>query len=139
MLDMERHSFLRYFYYLDGNPEDYPELNVDGEWMSFEDLKRVYSFNPGNLARICVSDITRLATIMLTYKIFDERGFRKNKLRSYRPTFTLKEVRESNLDFQDDKWIRISLFNSDTPMYRLKKWFRSVTGGKDNKKANQWN
>lgn len=139
MVDMDRHSLLRYFYFLDGNPEDYKELNVDGEWMSFDDLKKIYSYNPGNLARICVSDITRLATIMLTYKIFDERGFRKNKLKSYRPTFTLKEVRESHLDFQDDKWIRISLFNSDTPMYRIKRWFRNLTSGKGNKKANQWN
>lgn len=139
MTDMENHSLLRYFYYLDGKPEDYSELNVDGEWMSFTDLKRIYSFNPGNLARICVSDITRLATIMITNKIFDERGYRRNKLKSYRPTFTLKEVRESELDFQDDKWIRISLFNSDTPMYRIKKWLRGRAGKKTPDNANQWN
>ena len=139
MIDMDRHSLLRYFYFLDGRPEDYPELNVDGEWMAFDELKKIYSYNPDNLARICVSDMTRLATIMLTYKLFDERGFRKNKLKSYRPTFTLKEVRESHLDFQDDKWIRISIFNSDTPMYRVKRWFKGFIGGKGNKKANQWN
>ncbi len=139
MVDMDRHSLLRYFYFLDGSPEDYKELNVDGEWMAFNDLKKIYSYNPTNLAHICVSDITRLATIMLTNKIFDERGFRKNKLKSYRPTFTLKEVRESHLDFQDDKWIRISIFNSDTPMYRIKRWFRSMISSKGNKKANQWN
>lgn len=139
MVDIDRHSLLRYFYFLDGNPEDYKELNVDGEWMLFDDLKKIYSYNPGNLANICVSDITRLATIMLTHKIFDERGFRRNKLKSYHPTFTLKEVRESRLDFQDDKWIRISLFNSDTPLYRIKRFFRNLISGKGNKKANQWN
>ncbi len=136
---MDRHSLLRYFYFLDGNPEDYKKLDIDGEWMSFDNLKKIYSFYPENLARICVSDITRLATIMLTYKIFDERGFRRNKLKTYRPTFTLNEVRESNIDFQDDKWIRISLFNSDTPMYRMKRWFRNIISGKENKKVNQWN
>jgi len=139
MLDMSRHSLLRYFYFLEGEPEDYPKLNVEGEWISFDELKRVYSYKPDSLTRICVSDITRLATIMLTYKVFDERGFRKNKLKSYHPTFTLKEVKESRLDFQDDKWIRISLFNSDTPMYRFKRWFKKFTGSNGNKKANQWN
>lgn len=140
MLDSDRRSLLRYFYFLDGKPEDYPELNVDGEWMTFDELKKMYSFKPENLAKICVSDITRLATIMLTYKIFDERGFRKNKLKSYRPTFTLKEVRDSRLDFQDDKWIRISMFNSDTPMYRVKRWYKSIMGGKSReRKADQWN
>lgn len=136
--DMDRHSLLRYFYFLDGNVEDYGELNVPGEWISFENLKRIYSFNPGKLSNICVADITRLATIVLTQKVFDDRGFRKNKLKSYRPTFTLKEVRDSDIDFQDDKWIRISLFNSDTPMYRMKKWMRGIFGGRGNKKANQW-
>ncbi|MDE6340239.1 MAG: hypothetical protein K2K97_10710 [Muribaculaceae bacterium] len=138
-MNSDRHSLLRYFYYLDGKPEDYPDLNVDGTWMSFEDLKRIYSFTPDKLAKICVSDITRLATIMLTYKIFDERGFRKNKLKSYRPSFSLKEVKESHLDFQDDKWIKISLFNSDTPLYRLKRWMRNLFSNKDSNKAGQWN
>lgn len=139
MVDIDNHSLLRYFYFIKGEPKSLPPMNVDGEWMSFDDLKRIYSFNPGNLARICVSDITRLATIMLTHKIFDEKGFRRNKLRSYRPTFTMKEVRESELDFQDDKWIRISLFNSDTPMYRFKRWLKGLTGSKGGNKANQWN
>lgn len=134
-----RHSLLRYFYYLDGKPEDYKELNVDGVWMSFDELKRIYSFTPDKLARICVSDITRLATIMLTHKIFDEKGFRRNKLKSYRPTFSLKEVKDSHLDFQDDKWIKISLFNSDTPLYRVKRWFRNLFGNKHGKNASQWN
>lgn len=139
MAGLDNHSLLRYFYYLDGEPEDYKELNVDGEWMAFDDLKRIYSYNPGKLAKICVSDITRLATIMLTHKIFNEQGYRRNKLKTYNPTFTLKEVRNSELDFQDDKWIRISLFNSDTPMYRLKKWIRKITGSKRRNSANQWN
>ena len=134
-----RHSLLRYFYYLDGKPEDYPELNAEGSWMSFDELKRIYSFTPDKLAKIYVSDITRLATIMLTYKIFDDKGFRKNKLKSYRPTFSLKEVRNSNLDFQDDKWIKISLFNSDTPFYRVKKWMKGIFGSGANKKSQQWN
>ena len=85
-----------------------------------------------------MADITRLATIVLTQKIFDEKGYRKNKLKSYHPNFTLKEVRDSDTDFQDDKWIRISLFNSDTPMYSLKRWFRQMIGGKSKNKANQW-
>ncbi len=135
--DMDRHSLLRYFYYLDGKPEDYPELNVQGVWMPFDEIKKIYSYNPGNMAQIWVSDLTRLATIILTQKIFDERGFRKNKLKSYRPSFTLREIRESDIDFQDDKWIRISLFNSDTRLYRLKRWLRSFSG-KKNKKVNQW-
>lgn len=125
--DMEKHSILRYFYFLDGEASEYPELNVDGEWIDFEKLKYIYSTNPGRLSSIFCADISRLATIILTEKIFDEEGWRKSKIRQYNPSFNLKDVRQSNLDFQDDKWIRISLFNSDTKMYRFKRWLRGTS------------
>jgi len=136
-LDMNNHSILRYFYFLDGDVEDYKDMNTDGEWMDYEKIKYLYSNNPGRLAGISVSDTTRLATIILTEKIFDENGYRKSKIKFYNPTFNLIDVRKSNLDFQDDKWIRISYFNSDTPFYSLKRKFRHFFGNKK-KKRNSW-
>ena len=122
--DMASHSILRYFYFLEGIPEDYPELNTDGEWMDFDKLKYYYSNNPGKLSDIMVVDTTRLATIILTEKTFDERGYRKSKIKFYNPSFNLHDVKRSELDFQDDKWIQISMFNSDTPLYSLKRRWR---------------
>ncbi|MDE7109856.1 MAG: hypothetical protein K2O49_07835, partial [Muribaculaceae bacterium] len=83
-----------------------------------------------------VTDTTRLATIMLTEKTFDENGFRKSKIKMYNPSFNLIDVKNSNLDFQDDKWINISLFNSDTPMFRFKRWWRKFLNGSSNKRKN---
>ncbi|MCH5225234.1 MAG: hypothetical protein J1D77_04505 [Muribaculaceae bacterium] len=123
--DDDKHSLLRYFYFLDGEITDYPELAQEGEWVSFDKVKFLYSNMPNGMAELAVFDITRLATIMLTEKIFDEEGFRKSGIKSYSPTFNLHEVRKSKIDFQDDKWIQISLFNSDTPFFKLKKWWRN--------------
>ncbi len=134
--EMSNHSILRYFYFLDGTPEDYKEMNTDGEWMDYEKIKYLYSNNPGRLADISVADTSRLATIILTEKTFDERGYRKSKIKLYNPSFNLLDVRKSNLDFQDDKWIRISMFNSDTPFYGLKRWWRKLADKK--KKSNSW-
>lgn len=122
--DNNKNSLLRYFYFLDGDIEDYGELATPGEWVKFDKVKYIYSNHPDRMAELAVYDITRLATIMLTEKIFDENGYRKNGIKSYSPTFNLPEVRKSKIDFQDDKWIEISLFNSDTPLYKLKKWWR---------------
>ncbi len=122
--DLATHSILRYFYFLEGTPEDHPELNTDGEWMDFDKLKYYYSNNPGKLSDIMVTDTTRLATIILTEKTFDEGGYRKSKIKFYNPSFNLHDVKKSELDFQDDKWIQISLFNSDTPLYAIKKKWR---------------
>ena len=126
---MENQSILRYFYFIepdaDGNP---PKLNSNGEWKDFDYLKRMYANEPGEMSRLFVTDLSRLAKIILTEKTFDEKGFRKSRIKSYTPTFSLKDVRASKLDFQDDKWIHISDFNSDTPFYRLKKMWRKFTG-----------
>ncbi|MDE5874853.1 MAG: hypothetical protein K2H15_04325 [Muribaculaceae bacterium] len=132
--ELTNHSILRYFYFLDGKPEDYPDINVDGEWMDFERMKYLYSNNPGKLGDITVSDTTRLATIMLTEKTFDENGFRKSKIKMYNPSFNLIDVRNSSLDFQDDKWINVSMFNSDTPMFRFKRWWRRLLNGSSKRK-----
>lgn len=133
--DVSNHNVMRYFYYLDGKPEDYPDLNVKGQWVDFDTIKKIYSYHPEELSSIFVADITRMATIILTQKIFDENGFRKNKLKSYRPSFNLLEVRKNRYDFQDDKWIRISLFNSDTKLYRFKRWWRGERNHQPKKSA----
>ncbi len=134
---LDFHSTLRYFYFLDGSPEDYPEMNVEGEWMEFDVIKRIYSFHPDKLSATMVSDITRMATIILTQKLFNEDGFRKIKLKSYQPSFNLREVKRNRYDFQEDKWIKISLFNSDTKLYRLKRWWRGVINNKENS-SQEW-
>lgn len=129
--DLTNHSVLRYFYFLPGKPEDYPDIPLEGEWMDFEEVKRIYSQMPGRFNSMAIADLSRLATIILTNKIFNEEGKRRNKIKSYHPSFNLHDVRKSELDFQDDKWIKISVFNSDTPFYSIKKFFRGKLRAKN--------
>lgn len=125
--DAPTQSLLRYFYFLDEEKGECPILSKEGEWVSFDKVKYIYSNYPGRMSDLAVYDITRLATIILTEKIFDENGNRKSGIKSYNPTFNLIEVRKSKIDFQDDKWIEVSLFNSDTSFFKLKKWWRNKT------------
>ncbi|MDE6554212.1 MAG: hypothetical protein K2K98_14825 [Muribaculaceae bacterium] len=125
---VDKHSLLRYFYFLDGDIKDYTDMPVDGEWVHFDEVKRIYNETPFKIASNALNDLTRLSTIMLTEKIYDEEGYRKNKIRSYKGTLTLADVRKSDIDFQDDKWIRIAGFNSDTKFFKLKKFLREAYG-----------
>lgn len=127
---VDKHSVLRYFYFLDGSPEDYPELATKGGWMNFGELKRIYASDPGRMNSIAVNDISRLATIILTERVFDEEGNRKNKILSYHQHLRLADVRKSRLDFQDDKWIKIAHFNSDARFFRLQRFIRNLFGRK---------
>lgn len=137
LTDFDHHSILRYFYFLKGNISDYPDLKVKGEWMNFDLIKKIYSTDPKKLSPTAVGDITRLATIILTEKIFDENGFRKSRIKNYNPGFNLIDVKKSRLNFQDDKWIKISMFNSDNTFYRLRKWWRGLLRSKAGQ-TNSW-
>lgn len=125
--DLEKHSLLRYFYFLDGAPEDYPEVRLAGEWMDFNRIKNIYNSSPALMSSTFLGDMSRMATIVLTQKIFDDRGFRKIKVKSYQPTFTLEEIRQNDYDFQDDKWIRVSMFNSDTKGFHIRRLMRKFS------------
>lgn len=125
--DLEKHSLLRYFYFLDGTPEDYPEVRLAGEWMDFNRIKNIYNSSPALMSSTFLGDMSRMATIVLTQKIFDDRGFRKIKVKSYQPTFTLEEIRQNDYDFQDDKWIRVSMFNSDTKGFHMRRLMRKFS------------
>lgn len=120
--DIAKHRILRYFYFLDGSPEDYKDLEIEGEWIDFDTLKYVYQKQPKSMSMTLLTDLSRMVTIILTQKIFNEDGYRKVKVKSYHPTFDLQEIREKNYDFQDNKWLRIAMYNSDLKGFHLRKW-----------------
>jgi len=135
-MEPSNHRVLRYFYFLDGDVADYQDMNVDGEWVNFDEVKIVYNQRPHLMARPLLIDLSRLITIVLTQKLFDSRGHRKLKLKSYQPQVSLTEVREKDYDFQDDKWIRISMYNSDTCWFQWRKIWNKVrmfAGGDGNR------
>lgn len=131
--DIGEHRILRYFYFLPGEPGDYPLLKVKGEWLSSEKFKTLYNTRPMCLGTTFLADMSRLATIMVTSKTYNERGERRNKLMQYRPSFNFLELQDSDVDFHDEFWIRISLYNSDHRFFKLTQWLRH--GRRNNKKV----
>lgn len=124
--DISKHRILRYFYFLNPDENECPIVEFDGDWMTFRDLIHIYNMRPSEMSTIMLTDIARMITIILTQKIFDENGFRKIKVKSYKPSFDLEEVRQKNYDFQDDKWLRISMYNSDMKGFLFRKWLDKV-------------
>ena len=133
--DLTKHRLLRYMYFLDGEPEDYADIKVKGEWIDFNMMKVIYNENPHAMSNILLSDISRVTTIILTQKLFDERGYRRIKVKSYHPTYDLKEMRKKDYDLQDDKWLKVAMFNSDTKGFHIRKFFNRLLGKKS---PGQW-
>lgn len=124
-------SVLRYFYFLNGDISDNQQLDIPGEWVHFSEVKKMYSKNPNKMGTNALNDLSRLFTIILTEKEFDENGNRKNPIRSYKSNLTLADVRNTQLNLQDDKWINIAHFNSDMKYFKFKKFLRNITGRKN--------
>lgn len=135
--DIDKHKVLRFFYFLNGKPEDYKDIHEPGEWMDFEEMKKIYSLRPDLLSRLTLSDLNRLATIIVTNKTYKENGQRRMKLKTYRPTFDLVDVRNSDLDFHDDKWLRIAVYNADNRFFRFKRWWNRITNIRNKSSVSQ--
>ncbi len=135
--DLAKHRILRYAYYVKpGDP--LPELDVQGEWIDFEMLKLIYNETPMSLGRNLLADLNRISTIVLTQKLYDENGVRKIKAKAYKPSYDLIEMYEKHYDFQDDKWIRISMFNSDSKGFALRRWWDRRFGDRKSNKKGEW-
>lgn len=128
----KRNKMLRYFYFLKGDHNDY-EIVKEGKWFDYDEVKQIYSYNPDKLSNILIADTTRVARILITEKVYNNYGNRKIALNNYVPTYDLYDLYNSNIDFQDDKWIRISLFNSDSKLYKIRKIFRKIFRNKQNR------
>lgn len=124
--DSAKIRLLRYFYFIDGSIDDFKELPTRGKWINYNKILETYTTAPNKLSPIMVTDITRLATIIITEKLYDKEGNRKYIIKSYKPSFNLIDVRDSKIDFQDDKWIYISQFNSNSSFYKIRKFFRKI-------------
>ena len=136
--DLAKHRVLRYFYFIDEVDGHLPEMNIDGEWIDFNELVAVYNNNPSEISNTMLTDMFRMVTVVLTQKIFDENGYRRMKVKTYRPSFDLTEIREKNYDFQDDTWIRISMFNSDMKGFHFRKVIDKIFGRRMDKNSSKW-
>ncbi|MCM1369507.1 MAG: hypothetical protein NC204_03950 [Candidatus Amulumruptor caecigallinarius] len=127
----------RYFYFLNGTIEDYPDMKVTGEWIDFKMLNFIHNTNPERYAKLMLIDFSRITTIVLTQKLFDENGNRRSKILSYQPVYDLEEVREKHYDFQDDKWIRIAMTSANSKKFRISGLFRRSERKKNRKGCRQ--
>ena len=97
-----------------------------------ESEKEIYGENPDILHSIFIADTSRVVRILIAEKTYDSRGRRKMTLSNYTPTYDLFDLYNSTLDFQNDKWIRISLLNSDSRLFRIRRLMRLLFRYKTN-------
>lgn len=103
------------------------ESRLDGNWYSFPQIKELAGNN--KLSVILSSELDRLYTIIMSWKTYDKNGNRLYKIKHYKPTFRVKDIENSDVDFNDITWLLISKNNADRHFFRLRKiWNKYICG-----------
>jgi len=115
------------------SPEQKDTLSAehpDCQWVSLRKL--VNLLNDKHLNPLMSAEITRLYTMAMAWKTYNRQGKRRYKIKNYRPTFHVKDIKNWDLDYNDATWLYIADNNQDVPFYHLRRLWRKYINGVGN-------
>ena len=124
----KRESNLFYFIVTLGDAEiAESRLPADGEWHTIQGIQRL--MNSRRIDSRLSAAIVRLYTIVMAWKMYDRSGHRRYSIKSYRPSFSFRDIESWDVDYNDSEWLNISGCNEDKRFWRLRRfWHRYVNG-----------
>lgn len=114
-------------HYLCFMPERDAIPGLGGRWLSQDETEEC--FNRERLSGMLGCELYRIYAVMRTSKLYWLDGKRKIGIKGYTPKFSFEELRNTDIDFNDGRWMLLYRFNRDMPFYKLKKtWHRYMEG-----------
>lgn len=117
-------NIFHYFAFLP-DPDEVVDSRIHGEWFTLGHLRQL--INQKIVSRNLTSEIRRIVTVAMAWKTYDENGRRLYGIKHYRPTFRLRDLHKWNVDYNDKRWLEVSLLNQDSPFFNLRRVWRKVT------------
>ena len=118
-------NIFHYFVFLDDNAE-LIDSKLEGEWFSWGNLQQLARHSL--MDRDLVAELKRIYHIAMAWKTYDSTGKRLYKIKHYRPTFRLRDLRNWDVDFNDHNWLRVARHNQDSFWYPFRRLLRWNTG-----------
>ena len=109
-------NIFHYFAFLDGKDET-GESKLIGEWFTWGQVLLLEA--QGLLDRKLVSELGRIYRIAMAWKTYDDKGRRLYRIKHYKPTFRIRDIRNWNVDYNDLHWLRVATTNEDKFWYPL--------------------
>lgn len=106
------------------SPREIVDSKLHGEWMSLGELRQLIAMKL--ISVDLSSELTRIYRIAMAWKTYDRDGRRLYKIKHYRPTFRLKDLKAWEVDYNDGHWLDVGKNNEDSHFYRLRRFFRAV-------------
>lgn len=101
-------------------------LKLKGTWSTLDQIYRLYKL--GALLPALSAEIFRIYSITMAWKTYDTDGFRLYPIKNYVPTFRLRDFRNWDVDYSDNKWLKIISDNEDHRFYRIRRLIKQFLG-----------
>lgn len=118
-------NVFHYFAFLRDDAE-LMDSSLEGEWLTWGNMQQLAK--QGILDRDLVSELQRIYRIAMAWKTYDSEGRRLYKIKHYRPTFRLRDLRNWEVDFNDYRWLKVARNNQDSCWYSLRRLFSWCPG-----------
>ena len=119
-------NIFHYVLYVD-EKETINQSRLDGDWYKLSQIKALALEN--RLSHLFISELERIYTIAMAWKTFDRTGRRLYKIKNYKPTFHLKDLKDWDVDYNDIAWLFVSVNNEDCPFFNIRKfWNKYICG-----------
>ncbi len=117
-------NYIYHFFALmtDDQRREFDEKNEGVEWLTLLELAPL--LNSGMFAPMFSAEIVRFHTISSAFKTYDNRGYRRYKIKHYRPAVRFSDAKTTEVDYNDPTWLYIADNNQDTPFFRLRNLYR---------------
>lgn len=116
-------NVIHYAVFLPERPDGInPSLKPQGQWTSIDQIDR--DLRDGRIAPRLASEIDRIYRVTMAWKTYDRHGRRLYPIRSYRPTFRIRDFKDWTVDYGDLSWLDIATNNEDRPFFRLRRFWR---------------
>ena len=75
------------------------------------------------------SELERIYTVAMAWKTYTPEGRRIYPVKNYRPSFRFRDIESYKVDYNDRRWLAVTVNNEDKPFYRLRRfWNRHING-----------
>lgn len=75
------------------------------------------------------SELERIYTVAMAWKTYTLDGKRIYPVKNYKPSFRFRDIPTYNVDYNDKRWLAVTINNEDKPFFWFRKfWNRYVNG-----------
>lgn len=75
------------------------------------------------------AELERIYTVAMAWKTYTPEGKRIYPVKNYRPSFRIRDIKDYKVDFNDKRWLTITVNNEDKYFFKLRTFWNRIVNG----------